>query len=372
MRCRLWTMVVVASLVAVPSYAELGQKGDLDIVMLDVGQGDCFFLELPNGCKVLVDGGPYGGKTTLPLQLWAFLKETYAQELNGPEKRILIDAAVLTHSDSDHLCGIMSLLWSPKVRIKRLYHNWIAPLSQANSWEGNFNPHLKGVVAMSKTQLGGYNGPFAKLLAGVKEEATRGMTTFDRLGVGDEELLAALEGDGAGISVLNPLEHTRNYDNDRGKVINANSVAFRLTWRHFEALFTGDLNHYSEAELWQSHKDDGLLECDLLKVPHHGSNDRDSNFLLATRPLVSFISAGCRPLDYDHPKPEALLDILNAYRRRLGQADTKTEPSEEQLVPNHIFVTRYLEENVALWTDGHELTVKVGGAGYPAVKAELD
>ena len=60
---------------------------------IDVGQGDCTFIELPNGKTVLIDGGrsEYSGVVV-----------GYIKNL-GYKK---IDCIIATHSDADHIGAV--------------------------------------------------------------------------------------------------------------------------------------------------------------------------------------------------------------------------------------------------------------------------
>ena len=88
-------------------------KPRLDVVFLDVGQGDATLISTPGGAQVLVDAGlrsPYvdeGERTLLPhLHRYGIGR---------------LDALVLTHADADHIGGARSLLTA--VEVARLVTN---------------------------------------------------------------------------------------------------------------------------------------------------------------------------------------------------------------------------------------------------------
>src|SRR5262249_32358476 len=100
---RRWARGAVVALVAAVvglSFWPLMAPGDgrLRITFLDVGQGDATLVELPEGRRILIDGGPGGarrfdvGERVLAPFLW-----------NRFVSRL--DAVALTHSDSDHSGG---------------------------------------------------------------------------------------------------------------------------------------------------------------------------------------------------------------------------------------------------------------------------
>src|SRR5499427_3895599 len=77
--------------------------GRLRVTFLDVGQGDAILVEVPEGPRLLVDGGPAGnqrldvGERVLAPFLW-----------NRPTQRL--DVVALTHPDSDHSGGLRAVL----------------------------------------------------------------------------------------------------------------------------------------------------------------------------------------------------------------------------------------------------------------------
>lgn len=90
-----WTALAVAVLT-------LRFSGGLTVSFLDVGQGDGIYIE-SDGFRITIDGGS-SSKTQLgKYQLMPFLKCRAAGT---------VDLAVLTHDDSDHCSGLISLLES--------------------------------------------------------------------------------------------------------------------------------------------------------------------------------------------------------------------------------------------------------------------
>ena len=85
----------------------------LEVHMIDVGQGDCIFLRLPNGKTILVDGGgsgtgssEIGKKTVLP-----YLKRLGLNSL---------DVLLLSHGHSDHFQGLIQV--GDKLPYKKFLH----------------------------------------------------------------------------------------------------------------------------------------------------------------------------------------------------------------------------------------------------------
>src|SRR5688572_13548632 len=77
---------------ALPRAPALG--GQLEIHFVNVGQGDCTLVKMPNGKRMLVDCG-----STTKNQSAAPIRSYLLKQL-GNHKRI--DAVVVTHPDADH------------------------------------------------------------------------------------------------------------------------------------------------------------------------------------------------------------------------------------------------------------------------------
>ena len=95
---------------------------------------------------------------------------------------------------------------------------------------------------------------------------------------------------------------------------NLNSIVVRMDYDEFSMLFTGDAEEDELDWLVENHSD--LLDVDVLKASHHGSNNGVTDeFLSAVSPERVVISAGVNA-KYKHPMPEAVENYLNATNDR--------------------------------------------------------
>ena len=101
----------------------------LEVVFLDVGQGDAIFIETPYGHQILIDGGP-SGKTIL---------EKLGKYIPFWDKDI--DLVILTHPDYDHLAGLNyvldrydvdNILCTEAEKDTRTYEKWIKNIEYEN------------------------------------------------------------------------------------------------------------------------------------------------------------------------------------------------------------------------------------------------
>jgi competence protein ComEC len=91
--------------------------------------------------------------------------------------------------------------------------------------------------------------------------------------------------------------------------INDNSLVFRLEYRDFRMLFTGDAGEAAERRLLASGVD---LSSTILKVGHHGSAyGTTPDFVRAVHPRYAIVSVGRDNL-FGHPAPSTIATLERA------------------------------------------------------------
>lgn len=274
---RLRSQPIVAIVLAACTYGlcflallPLSVKG-LEVVCLDVGQGDGIVLETREGV-ILVDGGSsseknLGGKTLEP-----FLKSRGVG---------VIDYSIVSHGDSDHISGLVYLMEeSADVKIKHLVLP--APGKGQAVYENLEACAIKNGTRVSYMEAG------------------------EELELGELKLSCVYAG-GAAAS-----------PEDR----NAHSLVICADYGKFHMLFTGDMGREQEHRLMMEAEGDGksegkvlavrLLQAEhlghttVLKTAHHGSETSSSReFLECLSPKLAVISYG-RSNSYGHPSPLVL------------------------------------------------------------------
>ena len=248
------------------SSVSITRRGQMEIVMLDVDQGDCFFIRGPGGETYLIDGGSSTQDQVGKYRIEPFLKSQGVGSL---------DYVWVSHGDSDHMNGILELLGRQDVGVKirhlvlpeRAYWN-DALFELAQTAEGEGIPIL--------------------VLEQGKQFENQGMT----------------------LTCLWP-EHGKAADGKAEESENESSMVLSLSYGSFDMLFTGDLEKESEdqvAELLEAGRAEGSLPLsyEVLKLGHHGSkNSTGEGLLAAVRPEYAFCSAG-RENRYGHPHEETL------------------------------------------------------------------
>lgn len=233
----------------------------LEVLCMDVGQGDGALIRTPGGEVFLVDGG-----SSSEQELW---ERQISQTLKYYGIRT-IDAVFLSHADQDHVSGILEFLKS-------------------------YEPGLAGENVHGIT-LGRLILP----------------PTADPDDFRELSMLACQKG-----IAVSRMEQGMTFGEDRWSIValspgqeyltgdaNEDSLVLLLQYSSFRMLFTGDLE--GEAEQALSERMQGALRADVLKVGHHGSaNGSSEAFLAQVQPKAAVISCGKRNR-YGHPAPEAV------------------------------------------------------------------
>jgi competence protein ComEC len=258
-------------------FAAQWHRGEMEVTVLDVGQGDSLFVVSPGGKTMLIDGGGASGGFPRAPQHWGI---DPGQEAVSPYlwsrgfKRI--DYVAVTHAHQDHVGGLTAVL-------------------------ENF--HV-GMLMVGREVAG---PALAKL-----EELARA----NGAAVLHERRGERFAWDGAEGEVLWP-------DSGNNNVAEApkNNDSMVMRWGFGERAFMlpGDAEKQAEREILAETAAESL-RADVLKVGHHGSkNSTTEEFLAAVHPRVAVISAG-ENNRYGHPSPE-LLERLERARVRVLRTD---------------------------------------------------
>jgi competence protein ComEC len=222
----------------------------LTATFIDVGQGDATLFELPGGETILIDGGDNGyGLSKI-------------QPILAAKSIAVIDLLVLSHPHADHAGGLDEVLefftvleiWENGDRIDTATYGDFALAREA-----------EGVPAVVPDQ------GTVRTYADVK------------------------------ITAMNREEGYPTPNN--------NSLVLKISYGDTDFLMTGDVEKEENIDLIEDWGH--ALECEILKVPHHGSRDFDEAFAEWVSPQLAVISAG-RENRYGHPSEEAVRAYLDA------------------------------------------------------------
>lgn len=96
-------------------------------------------------------------------------------------------------------------------------------------------------------------------------------------------------------------------------ILNNNSLVFKLNYKKFSIIFTGDIEMEAENEVVKLYSDTNILNSTILKVAHHGSKTSSIvEFLELVQPEFALIGVG-KNNKFGHPNNE-IIERLNKLR----------------------------------------------------------
>ena len=233
------------------------------IIFIDVGQGDCALVSMPDGTNWMIDGGSSSEKSVGRYTIEKVLKYYGISRLDG---------AFLSHMDSDHTNGIVELM-DFGYPIERLYVPKVCP-----SWQ-----KLEAVASVAEK-----NGTKVEVMTTERSLCTA-KSTGKRAGTFKWK-----------IECLHPSSDFQSDDDNEA------SMVLLLYIEDFKFLFTGDAEAGAEAAMLER-----LPDIHLLKVGHHGSKYSSSaKFLEKVKPETAVISCG-KDNRYGHPHDQVLERLKN-------------------------------------------------------------
>lgn len=239
-----------------------GTSVSMTATFLDVGQGDAALVRSPEGATILIDAGPEEDDVAADLARLGVRR---------------IDLAVASHAHADHVAGFPAVLARFPVSLL-------------------LDPGCPGDSPI-----------YGSFLRSVRDEDVRVVHPRggDRFAVGDLT-----------VDVLGPDEcSSLGEPND-------DSIVLRISLGGNSILFPGDAEVPAQQDMLD---DQDLVQADVLKVPHHGGDTSDPEFLEATGAAVAIVCTGVNT--YGHPHPE-VLEVL----RGAGMAVYRTDRAGEVTV----------------------------------------
>ena len=228
------------------------EGGLLEVITLDVGQGDAAVIRFPDKRTILIDGG---------IRRAYYDEKKHKQVAYDVGERVIepyldvygireLDLVMLTHPDIDHGGGLAYILQ---------------------------NFAVKQVIGISDMALNSQT--HRRLRSIVKEKGI----PYAYVYAGEIELTST-----ATLNLLHPIDAAST--NLMDKDTNDDSLVLKVSYGEVDILFTGDIGVKGESRLITSGQD---LRSEILKVPHHGSRTSSSAaFLEAVQPRHAIFSLG--------------------------------------------------------------------------------
>ena len=234
------------------------------LYVIDVGQGDAALLRTPAG-DVLIDTGTNESQEAL----LSFLEDAGVTALSY---------VIVSHPHEDHAGGADGVLTA-------------LPVAQL------LLPEMTSLGQEERQQV-----------AAIAAAAGKSGTKLRMVSAGDSFSLGEV-----GFEILSPQPGAQPDD------ANDSSLVVRVTYGAAVMLFMGDATAQVEEQLLAAGEAE-RLDCDFLKVGHHGSDTSSSAaFLAAATPRLAAISCGAGNV-YNHPARQ-VLDRLAAVGAQCDRTD---------------------------------------------------
>lgn len=233
-------------------YVDAFNNYDFQFHVINVGQGDCFLIKLPDRKVLLVDSGES--------ENYAIVKG-YINEFFKKEKLSRIDYFVLTHQDADHIGSAdkilnnfdVGLVFRPKV----------------------FSPYEQEMGLADNSYQIFNTEDFNNFTISLHENNVH--YKFNEKGI-------TISGSGYNLEFLSP-------ENDNYTASNDYSAVIMLTAKGKKFLLTGDATSNIEDTLIREYGEN--LKSDVLKISHHGSKTSSSeDFLSKVNASFAILSVG--------------------------------------------------------------------------------
>ena len=287
-----------------PGGSAIAESEMLTVHFIDVGGGDAILIDTPSDKKILIDGGFSWRERTMAIKEY----RAYIDNILGND---VVDLIVITHPDYDHFGGLPEVL-----------NNYVVRQVWASGYDSE---KLSSSWNMFKQQLeDDENTLFVSPLG--RFYGLGSVVRFDNGGTYDKS-------DDTTLTIINTKQWlppkaygnpNRTVNDDQKR--NSTSIVLRLDYGKTSFLFTGDvngrkkdadINAIDDQEKFMVDNNNNvntalynLLDVDVLKVAHHGSNGSSSlPFLKAVSPTWAVISAG---FPNGHPDNDVIVRLKNS------------------------------------------------------------
>jgi competence protein ComEC len=240
------TLAGLTILVASHPFAPNLKRGELEVTVLDVGQGDSIFTAFPDGRTMLIDGGGLAGSEWVGgYRSGSDVGEEVVSPYLWSRGLKPLDVVALTHAHHDHLDGLHAVI--ANFRVDEL---WIGRDEETPA--------------------------FKTLLAEARARGIRIVHQAAGAAIGSHNVT----GDVLWPPDPGPVDSASNDD----------SLVLRLSDGKVRFLLAGDIEQHVEDKLVADH---AALAADFLKIPHHGSKTSSTAaFIAAVAPREAAASVG--------------------------------------------------------------------------------
>ena len=348
---------------------DLEENRLLEVVFVDVGQGDGSLLVTPDDKKYIIDAG-------VSDNMYRYLNWRFSE---FKKARNDFDGIIITHPDNDHYKGFNLIVKDQEVRVSNIWHNglmeqfdldengkqngkrkslghskiengqkYIYDLMETDQEIGSFlnnelrwikqasgrpkeYPKLIHTAFTAKTEGGERRFPNISMLSSIHGEIYKGKSYLPGFTPNKNDCVIEIIGpmveiDAEGKKRLRVFDEEPDKNVTRmdiGKTKNGHSILLKLSYKNMTLFFGGDLNSSAEMFLLDQKTDLDVyekiennpeeivekaretFECDITKACHHGSADFMNVFLQSLNPAATVISSGDNE-SHAHPRSDTL------------------------------------------------------------------
>lgn len=280
--------------------------GELQFHMVNIGQGDFLVIVLPDGKEMVVDAGSTSGGS----------KETVLNYLSTIVNGHL-DYLVLTHTDQDHVSYMDDIIDTydvDNIYMPALYatHSSVAeaniPASKTKILDDTGIDASKCYVE-TKNYADFYIAAFKEdcnIYLNIELDKDNNPATLD-----EHSIITSADNTYSITCFFMGLDYYNKSKFNTGPRKNGISPTMILEYNGRRIVLTGDANEENEPVLTQKMNTyyGGVIDCDVIKVAHHGSHEGSSpEYLEEVKCEYAMVSCGAGN-SYNHPRQVALTHL---------------------------------------------------------------
>lgn len=283
--------------------------GELLVHMLDVGQGDCIYIQLPDGKDMVIDCANYNDDGEYEKKTFDYLDKYIEDDT--------VEYLMLTHCDSDHVYFMDELL--ERYQVEKLFMPNVLAVPGTTSKDKKAlqdqidaldtsrftDKDTVGTITYAEFFIAALTEPDCEIVLNVDPDANTNSLII-------EETTYRL------VFYCPTQEYYDDYGLNTAERKNAISPIGILEYNNRKIMLTGDSNEINEPLVMAR---TGKIDCDVLKVGHHGSETSTSNAFLEEYTFeYAIISCNSYGNKFNHPR-QATLDRLKSHNIEVYRTD---------------------------------------------------
>ena len=276
-------------------------EGELQVHFMDVGQGDSILILFPDGKDMLIDCANYNNASSYRTETLAYM-DNYITDGQ-------LDYLMLTHCDSDHVYFMDEVL--EKYQVDNVFmpnvlatHDKVAEADLPQEQLDRFTDEdTISTACYADFFIAALTEPDCEIVLNVDpDEDTNSIVITD----GTEQSDGSYDGATYMLTFYCPTEeYYAESDLSSAEEKNAVSPIGILEYNDVRIVLTGDSNEINEPTFVD--RIGGYIDCDVLKVGHHGSETSSTEeFLDAINCEYAVISCNAEGNTFSHPRQSTL------------------------------------------------------------------